>query len=851
MTDSSDRGEAAAASTALAGRLSTTAERVMVFVRRTPASATLAVIVLLTAAATGTMFGTASAHTQSTWAVGVATTVDAGRWWTVLTSLVIPWDPFQLVASVAAALLLLGIAERVLGTWRTVVAFVSTGILAIAVGLGLFVSGAMLGDWWAIEAIDDLTLDPLTGIIGALMASTALMAGLWRRRVRLTVTALVVVWALYDGDSSNVFRLIALGLGVLLGAWFARDASTLRSRRSSHRETRRLISMVVAVTAIGPLVALINAERFTPFSLSSFLFSEGIPNRETILAKCDGVETAACTRELALLSAEGPGMFLLVFLPLVLLLLAAWGMRNGRRFGMLLAVVVNLALALLAWFSLDVAEVVATTSPDWGGFDGFELTLWGLATVLVPLAVAALVLVFRRWFTIRAPRAAFRRFVIISVGSFAVLFATYFVTAALTIDEFVPQANAGDLLLDSLKRFIPVQFIASVDPIVVPEHDAVFVLYQLVGPLFWAIFVVAALPMIASVADRAQAGDRARVLRLLERGGGGSLGYMSTWPGNSYWFSDDEQAAVAYRVISGVALTTSDPICRPGDEAATIRGFVAFCDVNNWTPTFYSVHDELTPIFDELGWQRMSVGEETVVPTVDFSLTGKAWQKVRQPLNRGLKEGLTTLWTTWAELPLATAAEITAISEAWVSEKELPEMGFTLGGMEELKDPEVALMLAIGPDERIQAVTSWLPTFRDGVPIGWTIDFMRRADESMPGVMEFVIASAALHMSEQHAEFLSLSGAPLAQKPVPKGEEAPPVEGIDRLLEWLGTTLEPAYGFSSLFRFKAKFNPEYRTIWMAYPDPLALPAIGIAVSRAYLPDVSPAQAIALVRTLKR
>ena len=35
----------------------------------------------------------------------------------------------------------------------------------------------------------------------------------------------------------------------------------------------------------------------------------------------------------------------------------------------------------------------------------------------------------------------------------------------------------------------------------------------------------------------------------------------------------------------------------------------------------------------------------------------------------------------------------------------------------------------------------------------------------MPGIMEFVIASAALHMKEQGAEVMSLSGAPLATKP--------------------------------------------------------------------------------------
>ncbi len=139
--------------------------------------------------------------------------------------------------------------------------------------------------------------------------------------------------------------------------------------------------------------------------------------------------------------------------------------------------------------------------------------------------------------------------------------------------------------------------------------------------------------------------------------------------------------------------------------------------------------------------------------------------------------------------------------------------------------------------------------FRENEVIGWTIDFMRRADGSMNGIMEFLIASAALHMKADGAEVLSLSGAPLATKPLAAGEEPPEPNAMARLLDFLAKTLEPAYGFSSLFRFKAKFNPEYETLSMAYPDPLALPAIGLAIGRAYLPEVSPKEAVALMRTL--
>ena len=53
----------------------------------------------------------------------------------------------------------------------------------------------------------------------------------------------------------------------------------------------------------------------------------------------------------------------------------------------------------------------------------------------------------------------------------------------------------------------------------------------------------------------------------------------------------------------------------------------------------------------------------------------------------------------------------------------------------------------------------------DGRPAGWTLDFMRRntGPGTFRGVMEFLIATAALTFRQEGARFVSLSGAPLAR----------------------------------------------------------------------------------------
>ncbi|MCS5734857.1 phosphatidylglycerol lysyltransferase domain-containing protein [Herbiconiux daphne] len=829
------------------------------YLRSVPLSIAFAAIIVVTALVTGTFFGEASADTQAYWSAGVITVVEMGRWYTIFTALFIPWDPFQLIGCVLAALVLMGVAERILGRRRLIPVFFATGI--VGVGLGVLVQwiGSLAGEWWADGTSADLTMDPLTPIVGSLLVASAFMGPLWRRRVRLVTFGLLIMFALYDGDTSTVYRLIAAIAGVVIGHFLSARRHRIVLLRSSFGEVRVLIAAIVLITAIGPLISLLNPDGSGAFGLAGSFYGDIFPSAADIDDFCSTATTGVCDDMQRLAALGGVGPVVQTFVPLALLLVSAWGLRKGRRFALWLGIVTNLALIALAFVFLGLVVSLAAgvasaddSATELQPVDVGEYIVWGGSTVAVPLAVAILLFVTRKRFQIRAPREAFIRFLVVVVGALAILSIVNVGVGAVTLDSYSPPGTTiVELVFDLPRRFLPVTLVGVTGDVVVPAAGVALFVFQWIGPVFWLIFTIASFQLLTSTEHAVKVGDHQRIRALLRRGGGGTLGWMTTWPGNVYWFNEAGDAAVAYRVINGVAITMSDPVCREGDDEATVRAFAAFCDAHSWTPVFYSVHENVVPVFDAMGWQRMSVGEETLMHPQSLEMTGKSWQNVRSALNRGVREGMTTLWTTYDELPRTMIAQINAISEAWVSEKELPEMGFTLGALEEIKDPDVKLMLALDAQGRIAAVTSWLPMYRDGVPVGYTLDFMRRADESMSGTMEYLIASAALHMKDEGVEVLSLSGAPLAAAPVASGEPEPEPTVMTGLLEFLAKTLEPAYGFSSLFKFKAKFNPTYSSIYMAYPDPLALPTIGGAIGRAYLPSMSPKEAVSLVRTLVR
>jgi lysylphosphatidylglycerol synthetase-like protein (DUF2156 family) len=226
---------------------------------------------------------------------------------------------------------------------------------------------------------------------------------------------------------------------------------------------------------------------------------------------------------------------------------------------------------------------------------------------------------------------------------------------------------------------------------------------------------------------------------------------------------------------------------------------------------------------------------------------GKKWQDVRTALNRAAKDGITAEWWSYREAPHELTSQIRRISQRWLADKGLPEMGFTLGGLDELNDPNVRCLIAVGADRKVHGITSWMPVYAGGRPVGWTLDFMRRNTEpgSFHGVMEFLIATAALTFRDEGARFVSLSGAPLAR--LDRGE---PPSALQRLLDMMASTMEPAYGFQSLLHFKAKFQPAYQPLYLTYPDPAALGSIATAIGRAYLPHLTFRQALRLLAKLQ-
>ncbi|MFJ4221023.1 bifunctional lysylphosphatidylglycerol flippase/synthetase MprF [Curtobacterium luteum] len=741
-----------------------------------------------------------------------------------------------MLVTIAGVVVLVGASERLMGSWRTVVAFVVTTVVGTGVGAltafidtdGRNVGGLLLGR--------ATSFDPWTAIVGTIVTASAFAGTLWRRRIRVNALAVVAALLLYAGHVSDLYAVLAAGAGWVLGELLRRTPKRTGWVRSSHRETRVLLGTVVLVSAVGPVIALVSRARVGLLAPLAAVIGAG-PVSPVRGCRADGV-AGECLRGLLSFRATDPWTLVLAVAPLLVLLVGGLGLFRGSRFAVWLVVVVDTVTAVAA--AVTYGLVPGRVTALHGFEDQFVVDVSIAASVIVPVATAVVLVLLRRSFTVLPSRRRVVGFAV-TVGASALALVTIVLVVAASSPARVE--DPVRLALAALGPLAPVSFwdrLPSLDP-------ALRLVVGLIGPVLWVVVALAAVRPTGAVepdtdADGSRA-DRERARALLLAGGGDTFGWMTTWQGNQYWFAPDGRAGVAFRRNGAVAVTVGGPFGWPDARERALTDFARWCDDNGWTAAFYGIEADLAAHLTPQGWGTLPVAEDADFDPRTWTTSGKKKQDVRTAVNKARREGITATWSSWQDLPVSTVRQIEAISEEWVAERELPEMGFTLGGVDEMRDPAVRTLVAQDAEGTVLAVTSWLPSHRDGRVVGWTLDVMRRTELAPNGVMEFLVASAAEQMRDDGVERLSLSAAPLAQVSDPDA----PADGVQNLLELVGGVLEPVYGFRSLLRFKQKFGPELHPLVLAYPDPVALPSIGIAVVRAYLPDLSFRQAVAFAR----
>ena len=297
----------------------------------------------------------------------------------------------------------------------------------------------------------------------------------------------------------------------------------------------------------------------------------------------------------------------------------------------------------------------------------------------------------------------------------------------------------------------------------------------------------------------------------------------------AYFFTADEAAFLAYRVVSGVAIVSGDPI-GPHDRLDELIGrFVAHAHHRDWRVAILGASESCLPLYAAHGLHALYHGDEAIVDTASFSLEGRAIRKVRQSGHRLVEAGYGTRVLRPSEIDHRLRSELEAVARDWRG--DAPERGFVmaLDALFGLGDEDALFVIGFGPDGR----TAGFLHFAISRGPALSLSSMPRLRTTPNGFNEWLICEAIGWARDHGFERVSLNFAPFAALLAPEAD----LSGMQEVQRRALMTLKGHFQLDNLLAFNRKFFPRWERRFVVYERRRDLPRVGLAAlaAEAYLP----------------
>jgi lysyl-tRNA synthetase, class II len=326
---------------------------------------------------------------------------------------------------------------------------------------------------------------------------------------------------------------------------------------------------------------------------------------------------------------------------------------------------------------------------------------------------------------------------------------------------------------------------------------------------------------------RLQTADATRIKALLNRyGEQDSLGYFTLRDDKSVLWSASGKSCIGYRVLSGVMLASGDPIGDPEAWPGAIHIFLDEAARHAWVPAVIGCSELGAEIWcREGGLTALELGDEAVVGIADFTLEGRAMRNVRQMASRVSKKGYVAEIRRVADIPPADIASMVRQADGWRGNPTERGFSMALGRIGGPDDGECVIATAT-QDGVLRAMLHFVPWGSDGI----SLDLMRRDRGATAGLNDFLIVEAIKAAPDLGVKRISLNFA-VFRAALERGERigAGPV-----LRAWRGFLLFLSRWFQieSLYKFNAKFCPEWVPRFLVFPSTKDALRIGMAALEA-------------------
>ncbi len=330
--------------------------------------------------------------------------------------------------------------------------------------------------------------------------------------------------------------------------------------------------------------------------------------------------------------------------------------------------------------------------------------------------------------------------------------------------------------------------------------------------------------------------EELRVRRLLlEHGERDSLGYFATRRDKAVVFSPAGDAAIAYRVISGVSLASGDPLGDPQAWPGAIGAWLSEARTYGWSPAVLSASEDGAHAYVGAGLRALQMGDEAIIEVADFNLEGRPMRQVRQAGTRVQRAGYRAEVFRHADLTADQFAEFAALAEKWRGSETERGFSMALGRLGDPADGRCVMVIAYDATGTVRGLLSFIPWGVRGV----SLDLMRRDPEAANGLVEFMVTALVDACRDLGLHRISLNFAMFRE--VFSDAERVGAGPVLRLTNALLTTASRFWQLESLYLSNAKYLPHWSPRLICYPRSGSLAHVMLAagVAEGFVPSPTP------------
>jgi len=445
--------------------------------------------------------------------------------------------------------------------------------------------------------------------------------------------------------------------------------------------------------------------------------------------------------------------------------------------------------------------------------------------IVLGLALIAVLVAFQKSFYAKSdPSTKYQPLI-----AFGLALVVLFISSVLLLEfrdhrEFIGNPSLGKMFLFVIEGFIgitgPVQFHSEKTADLLSFTLGTFGFFIILVPI-WTYF-----RRVKPIA-RMSEDDIEQVRKLIKHDTEqDSLGYFATRRDKSVIWAPNRKAGIAYRVQGGVMLASGDPFGEYSLWPDAIDAFIAMAEEHAWTPAVMGCSDHGGEVWVEhAGMTAIDIGDEAIIRVKDFTIEGRPMANVRQMVNRIRRKGYSCKTYKWSDLDEETKAELRKLAHQW--RYGVAERGFSMSmdRFGEDADPDTYITIARREGE-IKGLLYYVPWTTDGL----SLDRMQRERGTDPGVNELMIVETVEWAREHGFTRVSLNFAAFRSlfDRADKISAGPITRGTRNLIRFFSNFFQ----VESLYRFNAKFQPDWETRYVLYPRATDLPKVGWAALRA-------------------